>query len=317
MQSGLHFQHACATRFSFALLVGRALPAMAEQPPNPPWKRMVTSLGPDWMSASVERLEEARAETLDSARKKQRDTPREDPDEEMFSPSASATAASASSGQRRALPSSASLPPRVSEDMEKFRHMTLTPASFVPQRHLFMCAGRPMVVALFMYSPTHPPFLSLMKLIFVLSLMVLILVLSLLVLILLQSLLWTLASIGVSSQFCKPIFGSVSLLPVLTHTDGVDWLCCQVLVMSHERTNSAEMDSYFGNKFHPARPIYVVGRSYKAEPQCKPEHTLFDNWMDRSHSHDMTPRGQPCIMPACVPHSIVIMFAARILGSHV
>ena len=65
------------------------------------------------------------------------------------------------------------------------------------------------------------------------------------------------------------------------------------------------MDSYFGNKFHPARPVYVLGRSYKAEPTCAPQETLFDNWMDRSHSHAMSPHCQPCIMPSCVPHSIV------------
>ena len=55
--------------------------------------------------------------------------------------------------------------------------------------------------------------------------------------------------------------------------------------MSHELTNEAAMDSYFGNKFFPAKPVYVLGRSYKAEPACKPQQTLFDNWMDRSHSH--------------------------------
>ena len=74
--------------------------------------------------------------------------------------------------------------------------------------------------------------------------------------------------------------------------------------MSHERSNSAEMDSYLSNKFYPAKPVYVLGRSYKAEPTCKPQEALFDNWMDRSHSHAMTPHCQPCIMPSCVPRSI-------------
>ena len=55
--------------------------------------------------------------------------------------------------------------------------------------------------------------------------------------------------------------------------------------MSHELTDEAAMDSYFGNKFFPAKPVYVLGRSYKAEPACKPHQTLWHNWMDRSHSH--------------------------------
>ena len=130
-----------------------------DKQPTRPWKRVVAPvLAPDWMSASVVRLEEAREETLDSARKKQRETPREG-DEEMAAASASAAAASSASGQPTELPSSVSLPPPVSEDMRKFRYASLTPASFAPTRHLFMCAGRPMVVACFMYSPTPPSFL--------------------------------------------------------------------------------------------------------------------------------------------------------------
>ena len=60
-----------------------------------------------------------------------------------------------------------SLPPRVrrEEDMTPFRHASMTPASFAPQRHVYMCCGRPMVVRCLMFSllgtpPTildHPP----------------------------------------------------------------------------------------------------------------------------------------------------------------
>ena len=61
----------------------------------------------------------------------------------------------------------------------------------------------------------------------------------------------------------------------------------------------------FCNLLPAGRAVYVLGRSYKAEPRCKPEEMLFDNWMDRSHSHAMSPHCQPCILPSCVPHSIV------------
>ena len=122
------------------------------------------------------------------------------------------------------------------------------------------------------------------------------------------------ASFGPSSQFFETIFFSEPLLGVFTYTHGVYCLCCQVLVMTHEKANEAQMDSYFANKFHPARPVYVLGRSYKAEPKCKPQETLFDNWMDRSHSHAMIPHCQPCIMPSCVPHSIVHHFCSLEFG---
>ena len=66
----------------------------------------------------------------------------------------------------------------------------------------------------------------------------------------------------------------------------VNWLCCQVvIVMSHELAHDQEMDSYFAEKFYPARPLFVLGRSYRADRQCKPEETLYNNWMDPFHSH--------------------------------
>ena len=153
----MHVRRDSARQFCFW---GSALPAMADKKdPSRPWKRSVVPvLTPDWMTASVVRMEEAREETLDSARKRQRDTPREG-DEEMPAAEASAPAASSGTGQPTELPSSSSLPPSVSEDMRNFRYASMTPASFQPTRHLYMCAGRPMVVACFMYSPTPPSFL--------------------------------------------------------------------------------------------------------------------------------------------------------------
>ena len=130
------------------LNIVRAFPAMSqEQPPNPEWKRQVVPCGPDWMAASVVRLEERRAETLDSARKSQREAE-----------SSGAPAQSSGSGLQNTLNSQESIAPTVVEDMRHFRHMTMTPASFVPQRHLYMCAGRPIVVPCFMYSPHLQPF---------------------------------------------------------------------------------------------------------------------------------------------------------------
>ena len=131
-----------------------------EKQPNRPWKRQVPPLAPDWMSAQVDRLERGREEALDSARKRQRETPREG-DEPMQPGGSSAAPASSASGQATELPSPVSLPPpvSVSEDMEAFRYVSLTPASFLPTRHLFMCAGRPIVVPCFIYSPTPPTFL--------------------------------------------------------------------------------------------------------------------------------------------------------------
>ena len=132
----------------FIFVRGGPFSAMSsqEQPPEE-WKRQVVPCGPDWMAASCARLEETRAEVLDSARKRQREAE-----------SSGAPAQSSGSGLQNTLNSQESIAPTVVEDMRHFRHMTMTPASFVPQRHLYMCAGRPIVVPCFMYSPHLQPF---------------------------------------------------------------------------------------------------------------------------------------------------------------
>ena len=53
----------------------------------------------------------------------------------------------------------AAQPPTKSQDadMAEFRHASMTPACFAPQRHLFLCVGRPIVVAWLMLNPFVTP----------------------------------------------------------------------------------------------------------------------------------------------------------------
>ena len=55
----------------------------------------------------------------------------------------------------------------------------------------------------------------------------------------------------------------------------------QVFVITHEKARTKELDDYFALKFHPLQVMMVVGRSYKAEPECDPKVTLYDAWRDR------------------------------------
>ena len=73
--------------------------------------------------------------------------------------------------------------------------------------------------------------------------------------------------------------------------------------MSHEKSDEKEMTSYFANKFRPARPLFVFGRSYAADPKCKPEHTLYDNWLDTSRSHP--PHGGHGRSTDCIPMNVI------------
>ena len=50
--------------------------------------------------------------------------------------------------------------------------------------------------------------------------------------------------------------------------------------MTHEVTKMAEMEDYFTKKFYPILPMYMIGRSYKMEPNCKPNQTLYDAWTE-------------------------------------
>ena len=125
--------------FGILIFVGWACPAMSHNKiSQSEWKRQVVPCGPMSMAASCARLEETGAETLDSARKGQREAESSEPAE--------------SSGS--AVQSGA---PSVHEDMRDFRYRTMTPASLVHLRWSF-CAGRPIVVPCFMYSPHLQPF---------------------------------------------------------------------------------------------------------------------------------------------------------------
>ena len=73
--------------------------------------------------------------------------------------SAAAGASSSAAGASAASRLQESLPPPREADVKTFRHAAMTPASFAPARHIYMCCGRPMVVRCLRYSPRPPPFL--------------------------------------------------------------------------------------------------------------------------------------------------------------
>ena len=75
--------------------------------------------------------------------------------------------------------------------------------------------------------------------------------------------------------------------------------------MSHELSKEKDMSSYFAKKFAPAPPVCVLGRSYRASPECKPEHTLFDNWMEHSRTH-RHPEGTILAPPSLAVYSVVV-----------
>ena len=51
-------------------------------------------------------------------------------------------------------------------------------------------------------------------------------------------------------------------------------------MITHERANMDEFNDYFALKFAPLSVVYVMGRSYAAQPECDPKVTLYDAWMD-------------------------------------
>ena len=76
----------------------------------------------------------------------------------------------------------------------------------------------------------------------------------------------------------------------------------QVFVITHEKARTKELDDYFSLKFHPLQVMMVVGRSYKAEPECDPRHTLYDAWRDR----------MPCthvfLIPVVLVYKVLFLF---------
>ena len=56
--------------------------------------------------------------------------------------------------------------------------------------------------------------------------------------------------------------------------------CRKVLVITHEKARLEDIDDYFAKKFSSLQMIYLIGRSYKASPECEPDVTLFDAWKE-------------------------------------
>ena len=54
----------------------------------------------------------------------------------------------------------------------------------------------------------------------------------------------------------------------------------QVLAITHETADLSIMDDWFAHKFAPLQVLFLIGRSYKAEPTCHPKETLYDLWKD-------------------------------------
>ena len=199
-----------------------------------------------------------------------------------------------------------SLPPpmRPDEDMKMFRHASMTPASFFPQRHVYMCCGRPMVVPCWMLSllgtpPTiliTPP--SVIKRFYDPSKIGVIefapsacdLSQELPVFLVFRAQATSRAYRLTPTGPTEPMEHPADPTGHQGFSSPVDTPRAQVLVMSHELSNEREMSSYFAKKFSPAPPVCVLGRSYKATPACKPDETLFDNWQEHSRTHPH-PRG--------------------------
>ena len=54
----------------------------------------------------------------------------------------------------------------------------------------------------------------------------------------------------------------------------------EVLIMSHEASRMTDMEDYLRKKFAPIQPMFMIGRSYKMDPICKPKFTLYDAWTE-------------------------------------
>ena len=74
--------------------------------------------------------------------------------------------------------------------------------------------------------------------------------------------------------------------------------------MSHERSKEAETSSYFAKKFAPATPAFVVGRSYKSQPErdprADPEPSMYDATLFTTL--DVPIQSEACLRPCCAPH---------------
>ena len=80
---------------------------------------------------------------------------------------------------------------------------------------------------------------------------------------------------------------AVLLVPLcyLRHTSRVHG---QVVVLTHEKASVEETMPYASYAFAPIPVVGIYGRSYKAEPQCRTEESVYYGWKDIvTHVHEI------------------------------
>ena len=129
--------------------------------PDRPFAWQVEPQCPEWTLISVDRLEMKEQDAIEDNQKRLRGGLDEDTGAEGAAEESLPPPGAESSGDVEFELARLSRPLDVGrpEDMDMFRHATLTPASFAPARHLFMCCGRPIVVHLLLTFPPPPQFL--------------------------------------------------------------------------------------------------------------------------------------------------------------
>ena len=55
----------------------------------------------------------------------------------------------------------------------------------------------------------------------------------------------------------------------------------EVLVITHEAQKLEDTDDFLVRKLDPLVPLFIMNRSYKMEPTCRPDDTVYDCWKDR------------------------------------
>ena len=75
---------------------------------------------------------------------------------------------------------------------------------------------------------------------------------------------FVLGAIDGSSAGCLPL-----RIPVVSP-------CLEVWATTRERAMAHDMGDYFARKFFPLQVMFVLGRSFAAEPMCEPRVTVYD-----------------------------------------
>ena len=91
----------------------------------------------------------------------------------------------------------------------------------------------------------------------------------------------------------------------------------EALILTHEESKPKFFDTHLSEVLYPIRPILIQGRSYKADPPCKPEHSMYYFYKAGLHVCISEIQSDPCLLCVLVSAAVETVWWSYLFDTHV